>query len=64
MKTTAVVLGGPAHALKEVADDVSADMIVVGTRGHNPISGLLLGSVTHRLLQISDCPVVAVPIRD
>ena len=56
-----VVLGGPAHAIAEIADEVDADMIVVGTRGHSPISGLLLGSVTTRLLHIANRPVLAVP---
>ena len=36
-------------------------MIVVGTRGHTAIGGLLLGSVTQRLLHIGTCPVLAVP---
>ena len=45
----------------DVARDVGADVIVVGTRGHAPVAGLLLGSVTQRLLHIAPCPVLAVP---
>ena len=50
-----------AHAIADVARDVEADVIVVGTHGHRPIAGLLLGSVTQRLLHIAPCPVLAVP---
>jgi nucleotide-binding universal stress UspA family protein len=52
---------GPAHAIADVAEAVDADLIAVGTRGHAPVAGLLLGSVTQRLLHISACPVLAVP---
>jgi nucleotide-binding universal stress UspA family protein len=53
--------GGAAHTIADAAKDSGADLIVVGTRGQGPISGLLLGSVTHRLLHIASCPVLAVP---
>jgi nucleotide-binding universal stress UspA family protein len=53
--------GGAAHAIVDAARDEGADIIVVGTRGHAPLSGLLLGSVTNRLLHIAHCPVLAVP---
>jgi len=50
-----------AHMIVGAAKEVGADMIIVGTRGHSPIAGLLLGSVTQRLLHVSPCPVLAVP---
>lgn len=56
-----VILGGPAHAIDEIADSVDADLIVAGTRGQSPVSGLVLGSVTQRLLHISRRPVLVVP---
>lgn len=56
-----IVLGGPAHEIAEIADEVDADVIVVGTRGQSQIAGLLLGSVTTRLLHIAKRPVLAVP---
>jgi nucleotide-binding universal stress UspA family protein len=51
----------PAHAIADIAREVGADLVVTGTRGHGPITGLLLGSVVLRLLHVSPCPVVAVP---
>jgi nucleotide-binding universal stress UspA family protein len=53
--------GGAAHAIADAAKEDGADLIVVGTRGQGPVSGLLLGSVTHRLLHVAPCPVLAVP---
>ena len=55
------VLGGPARGILDIADRVGADLIVAGTRGHSSITGLLVGSVTHRLLHISPRPVLVIP---
>jgi nucleotide-binding universal stress UspA family protein len=53
--------GGAVQAIADAAEREHADLIVVGTRGQTPIAGLLLGSVTQRLLHIAPCPVLAVP---
>jgi nucleotide-binding universal stress UspA family protein len=52
---------GAAHTIADVARGFGADVVVVGTRGHTAIGGLLLGSVTQRLLHVAPCPVLAVP---
>lgn len=51
----------PAQGIADIAKEVGADVIVVGTRGHSAIGGLLIGSVTQRLIQIATCPVLSVP---
>jgi len=60
-KLVTCAASGAAHMIRDVAREVEADVIIVGTRGHTPIVGLLLGSVTQRLLHIAPCPVLAVP---
>lgn len=53
----------PADLIADVAREAEADVIVVGTRGHGRIAGMLLGSVTQRLLHVAPCPVLAVPAK-
>jgi nucleotide-binding universal stress UspA family protein len=59
-----IVLGGPAGPISEIAREADADLIVVGTRGHSAAAGVLLGSVTQRLLHKAPCPVLVVPPGD
>ena len=59
-----LVSGKPADALIEVAEEVGASAIVVGTVGENPIAGALLGSVVLRLIQRSPLPVLVVPAEE
>jgi len=59
---TTVVDARPAEALLKVAADRSARMIVVGTHGEHPLTGAVLGSVPHKLLHLSDVPVLVVPV--
>lgn len=51
----------PAHEVVDLARKTDADLIVAGSRGQSPVAGLLLGSVTNRLLHIAPCPVLVVP---
>ncbi|HXD59955.1 MAG TPA: universal stress protein [Thermoleophilaceae bacterium] len=61
LEVVSAAAGGAAHQIAETASRSDADLIVVGTRGHTALAGLLLGSVTQRLLHIAPCPVLAVP---
>jgi nucleotide-binding universal stress UspA family protein len=44
-----------------VAESVGAALLVVGTKDHVGIGGLVSGSVSHYCLSHAQCPVVAVP---
>ena len=51
----------PSAALIDLADREDARMIVVGTYGESPIKGAILGSTPHKLLHLSERPVLVVP---
>ncbi|USX54474.1 universal stress protein [Lentzea sp. HUAS12] len=54
-----VVVGEAADHLVEASRH--ADLLVVGTRGHGPLAGAVLGSVAAKCLRRSHCPVVVIP---
>jgi nucleotide-binding universal stress UspA family protein len=53
-----VLEGAPAQVLMEAA--VGADLLVVGSRGHGELAGMLIGSVSQHLVTHAPCPVVVV----
>lgn len=52
--------GSPASIILEQAREVGAGMVVLGSRGLSNLGGLLLGSVAHKVIQLSSCPVLVV----
>lgn len=53
--------GEPAPTLLEVADDLDADLVVVGTRGRGGPGELLLGSVARTVADRARRPTLVVP---
>lgn len=60
---TELLVGDAADEIVAYADSIDADAIVVGTRGHGPIAGALIGSVSQRVLRDARLPVLVVPLR-
>lgn len=56
-----VVDGNVIDALLSVADEVGADLVVVGREKGGSIKERLLGSVSNHLVHHCGCPVVVVP---
>jgi nucleotide-binding universal stress UspA family protein len=57
---TAYLEGGVAEALRQHAEDVRADLIVMTTHGRGPFSRFWLGSVADELLRQSPVPLLLV----
>ncbi|MGW5052641.1 universal stress protein [Actinokineospora sp. NPDC004072] len=53
-----VIRDRPARALLDHAED--AQLLVVGSRGHSPLAGVLLGSTTQAVLHHAECPIAVV----
>jgi nucleotide-binding universal stress UspA family protein len=56
--TTEVLYGDAGQALAELG--VNAGLVVVGSRGRGGFTGMLLGSVSHRVIHDAACPVMVV----
>jgi len=55
-----VVEGSPSVAITDAAEQLRADLVVMGTRGLTGLRHLLLGSVAERTLRTARCPVLTV----
>jgi nucleotide-binding universal stress UspA family protein len=49
--------GSPAESVAQLAADLDADLVVVGSHGHRGLTRLLLGSVAERTSRLARCPV-------
>jgi len=53
--------GKPAFTICDVADEIEADLIVMGCRGLGLTEEGVADSVTNRVINLSPCPVLIVP---
>jgi nucleotide-binding universal stress UspA family protein len=55
-----IAVGKPADEIVRVARELGAQMIVIGSHGHDSIAHLLVGSVAERVVRTAHCTVVVV----
>jgi nucleotide-binding universal stress UspA family protein len=56
---TDVRTGDPVEVLAAASAEV--DLLVCGSRGHGPLGEVVLGSVSHALLEAVRCPLLVIP---
>jgi len=59
-----VRFASPAEEIAELARDLEAHLVIVGTHGRRGISRMLLGSVAEGVVRLSPCPVLVVRPRE
>jgi nucleotide-binding universal stress UspA family protein len=57
---THTALGEPAETIVQLAREKACDQIVMSPRGMGNVSGMLLGSVTSKVVHLADRPVLLV----
>jgi nucleotide-binding universal stress UspA family protein len=57
---TELIEGSTAESIIEVATTRMSDVIVMGSRGHGTLAGLLLGSTSQKVVAHAPCPVLIV----
>ena len=55
-----ICLGDPAEVIVQYANEKECSEIVIGARGVGSLASLFLGSVTTKVIQLSDIPILLV----
>lgn len=55
-----LVYGDPAAVILKMAQEIGADLIVMGTHGRTGLRRLLMGSVAEQVVRKAPCPVLTV----
>jgi len=58
--TTAVEAGDPHETILDYAESAGIDLIVMGTHGRTGLDRYLIGSVTEKVVRLSEIPVLTV----
>ncbi|GGK49677.1 universal stress protein [Salinarimonas ramus] len=57
---TRVLDAPPAEAILQIASEEGADLLVIGSRGLGRVAGMILGSVSQKVLHDASCAVLVV----
>lgn len=52
--------GDPGYEILNYARETEQQLIIIGSRGLRGVKGMMLGSVSHKVSQLSSCPVLIV----
>ena len=58
---TRLMVGDPVHSIIAAADEIDADLVVIGKTGHSSTDRLLLGGTANKLAHRSTRTLVVVP---
>jgi nucleotide-binding universal stress UspA family protein len=51
-------MGDAAQRIMETASKIKCELLILGSRGRGGFKELLLGSVSHKITNHADCPVL------
>jgi nucleotide-binding universal stress UspA family protein len=57
---THIFAGHPVRDIVKLADDLKADLLIIGARGHTELYERMIGSRADRIIQLAQCPVLVV----
>ena len=65
IKVRTMVAGNrPTVTIVEVSEAVNADMVMITSRGRGGMDLFMMGSVAHRIIEQTSCPVLLVPVHE
>lgn len=56
-------VGYPVDEILQKADDIQADLLILGTHGRTGFDHLLIGSVAEKVLRLSKCNTLVIPMK-
>jgi nucleotide-binding universal stress UspA family protein len=55
-----VIAGHPVRDIVQLAEELKAELLIIGATGHSALYERLIGSRADRIVQLAHCPVLVV----